>query len=133
MDYAALKNEILNDPAGLGYAGKTDGQIADLLNAPGWGFINRDVIPTYEIFDAIEPSEYGALTAEKKTLLHAILAMGTVDIRGSNLKKALSSMFPDGTVTRDNLLALQKRPASRAEVLGFGHVTHSDVAKALRG
>lgn len=33
MNYAILKSEITNDPAALGYATKTDQQIADLLNA----------------------------------------------------------------------------------------------------
>ncbi len=34
MDYAALAAELKNDPAALGYAGKTRGQIAALLNTP---------------------------------------------------------------------------------------------------
>src|SRR5262245_9157613 len=29
-----IKAEILNDPQNIGYAGKTDQQVADLLNAP---------------------------------------------------------------------------------------------------
>jgi len=31
---AAVKDEITNDPMGLGYAGKSDQEIADLLNGP---------------------------------------------------------------------------------------------------
>lgn len=31
----AVRNEIQNDPLTLGYAGKTNAQIADLMNAPG--------------------------------------------------------------------------------------------------
>jgi hypothetical protein len=34
LDYAALKAEIAVDPANLGYAGKTRGQVVSLLNTP---------------------------------------------------------------------------------------------------
>lgn len=33
MNYSVLKSEITNDPAALSYAGKTDQQVADILNA----------------------------------------------------------------------------------------------------
>ena len=33
MDYQILKNELINDPASLGYAGKTSQEKADTLNS----------------------------------------------------------------------------------------------------
>ena len=32
--YRRIKQEILTDPEGLGYAGKTDAEIMDMLNTP---------------------------------------------------------------------------------------------------
>ncbi len=57
MDYAVLKAEIAGDPKGLGYAGKTDAQIAGLLNAPGTDAIPRGLVaPTVllgDLFDVV--------------------------------------------------------------------------------
>lgn len=44
MDYTVLKAEIASDPKALGYAGKTDIQIADLLNAPKEEAVPRGLV-----------------------------------------------------------------------------------------
>jgi len=41
----AIQDEILNDPQGIGYAGKSDDEIAALLNAPQ--VVARTVYDTY--------------------------------------------------------------------------------------
>src|SRR5262245_63950254 len=38
-----IKAEILNDPQNIGYAGKTDQQVADLLNAPQIVSLNQQI------------------------------------------------------------------------------------------
>ena len=44
MNYAVLKAEISADPKGAEYAGKTNAQIADLLNAPGTETVPRGLV-----------------------------------------------------------------------------------------
>ena len=135
MDYLALKNEILNDPKSLGYAGKEDYQIANLLNTIGLSgeVINRGVIPSYEIIDATVPAEWTALTAVEKQRYQTITGAGNCNSANANVRAAFQSMFAAGTQTRTNLTALLTRSCSRAEALGFESVSHLDVAEALRG
>ena len=135
MDYLALKNEILNDPETLGYAGKSDLEIAVLMNTIGLSNekIDRGVIPSYEVINATIPSEWAALTAAEKQRYQTITGAGQIDSSNANVRATFQAMFGAGTQTRINLTALLQRPASRAEVLGFGSINHSDIAKALRG
>jgi hypothetical protein len=134
MNYLALKNEIINDPKALGYAGKQDYQIADLLNTIGLSseIIDRGVIPSHEIIDATVPAEWTALTAAEKQRYQTITGAGQCNSANSNIRAAFQAMFAAGTQTRANLSALLTRSCSRAEALGFGSVNHLDVAKALR-
>jgi len=135
MDYIALKNEILTDPKALGYIGKEDYQIADLLNTIGLGggVINRGVIPSYEVINATVPTEWALLTAAEKQRYQTITGAGQIDSSNVNVRATFQAMFAAGTQTRANLVALLTRSCSRAEALGFGSVNHLDIAKALRG
>lgn len=141
IDYAALKTELQTDPQTMGYApliaDGSDNQLAALLNAltgPGAGAVDRDILPAYEIVDAVVQAEYDPLTAAQKQQLLLITGAGQVNIRATNTRAALAAMFGPGTTTRANMLALQTRTGSRAEVLfGIGTViTADDVAIALR-
>lgn len=132
MNYQALRNEIINDPISLGYAGKTDSEIASLLNTvPGSPIagrqIDREIIDTWEILEATVQAEWGALSAAEKQRYQTIVGAGTVSVKGTNVRNAFLQMFAAGTQTRTNLAALQTRAASRAEVLGFRPVSVGDV------
>lgn len=139
IDLIALQTEIFTDPTARGYAphvaAGADSEIADLLNAPGAGAVQREIVASHEIFEALAPSEWAALSAAEKQRVQTILAMAQVNLRGANTRAALAVAFGAGTTTRTNLLALQTRPASRAEILfGAGvSIHHLDVAHALRG
>ena len=121
MDYAILKPELSLDPLVRNYAGMTDQQAADSLNA-----LNRtldvETLPTSDIFEAIVLADYTALTAAQKTTLQIILSLGTVKVKGSNTRAALLSIFGAGTATRANLAALQVQLVSRAAELGLPRV-----------
>ena len=140
MDYVALKTELQADPNGLGYAAAiasgSDNILANLLNAVNQNInITRDILKAYEIFDAVDPTDYSGLTAAKKTDLQLILGMGEVDVLNANTRSLLAGIFGAGSATRTALLALQNRKGSRAEQL-FGRgvfVTAADIAIALRG
>ena len=140
MDYEALRAEITGDPTGLGYAAAVargdDTAVAALLNAPRAGVsVQRELVPAHEVFEAIAPPEWAALSAAEKQRVQTILSMGTVNVRGAQTRAALAAAFGAGTATRTALVALQARTGSRAEaVLGAGVGVHeADVARALRG
>lgn len=137
MDYVALKSELENDPALLGYgpfiaAGNHTG-LAALLNAPKVGVVvGRGVVPAHEVVDAIVPGEYASLVAAERDYLLMVVAGGTVNLGDGQTRAALKVLFGAGTVTRANLIALADRTGSRAEELGFGEVSEADVVAALR-
>lgn len=131
MDYVRLKSEITNDPAVLGYAAKTDQQIADLLNSLTTSrTIERSIIPAHEVLEATVPAEWAALTAAEKQRYQTITGAGQVNLRGANTRSTMGAMFGAGTTTRANLIALQTKAVSRAEELGLGRVEPGHVAKA---
>lgn len=123
MDYLALKAEIDNDPKGLGYTGKTDQEVADLLNEIGLSneTVDRGVIDAHEVVSACEFSELDILTDKQQAMLSFIVSAGQVDTSNIKIKSIFAGLFGAGTQTRTNLLALAIRPASRAEVL-FGQI-----------
>lgn len=115
---AALTTELAGDLEGRGYAGMTDEMAtADLLTE--YRTAPVETVSGQEIFEAVVPAEYAALSAESKSLLHAIIGMGTIRVGGTNTKAALLSMFGQGTTTRTNLATLQTTPCSRASELGI--------------
>lgn len=131
MDYVKLKSEITTDPAALGYAGKTDQQIADLLNSLATGrTIARSVIPAHEIIEATVPGEWALLLATEKQRYQTIVAAGQVNLKGPNTRAMLGAMFGAGTQTRANLIALQSVAVSRAQESDLGRVEPGHVAKA---
>lgn len=135
MDYLALKNEILNDLKTLGYAGKSDLEMANLMNTIGLSNekIDRGIIASYEVINATVPVEWAALTVQEKQRYQTITGAGQIDSSNENVRATFRAMFGAGTQTRTNLTALLQKSASRAEALGFGSVSHEQVAMALRG
>ncbi len=146
LNYTALKNEILTDPSvpQIGYApfvaSGADANIAELLNAAITGnAIFRNDVRSEEIWEAINATEFNALTSIALQRLSLILAQagarGALDVRGTNLRGMLGGIFPAGSATRAALVTLSARNGSRAETLfGTGvFIAPDDVAKALRG
>lgn len=134
-----LRDEIDNDPQSLGYSGKTNFQIAQILNTVGLSGETVDVpfVTTGEIQGAVVGSEYLLLTAPQRDLWDAVLSAANtsrgVPIDNTNIRGQILDTWDPGTATRSNLAALQTRSASRAEVLfGAGTIiTDNDVEEAL--
>ena len=133
-NYQALSVELTTDPTGLGYAGKTHAEAAALLNgAAVTTQVERTLVPGYEVWEAIVPAEWAALTAGEKQRVQTIVSMDPINLRGSNTRASLAAAFGPGTVTRANLNALQTQTItqSRAEMIfGVTPVTEFDVAHA---
>ncbi len=64
------------------------------------------IVPTYKIYNLIDPTEFSALTAGNQQLVRDILGMGTVDgSAGTSVRARMVALFPSGT-TRTALNAL---------------------------
>lgn len=124
-----LKAEIEADPLSRGYSGMTDLEVATELNII-YREVDVEFVTGQEIFEAVVPSEYNALTDKQINLLHAIMGLGSISVNGTNTRTALLSMFGSGTTTRSNLAVLQKRDVSRAEELGLPFVYEGHVQEA---
>lgn len=145
IDYAALKTELLTDPAGIGYAASVtagnDTETARIINAvrtvPPVFTINRGPIPSFLAKNAIVRADWTLVSPSDQNLLALILSSETVDMSDANTRASLGGIFPAGSTTRNNFIALANRAASRAEVYpgspGAGTtISVSDVALALR-
>lgn len=125
VDYVRLEDEVRNDPAGLGYAGKTDQQIADLMNQVGLNeqTIYRDDIPATEVIEAMVSADLVAISDRQLAELTMVTSAGTVDASGPNTRAILAGAFAGRLTTQAALTALQSQSASRAMVLDFPPLT----------
>jgi hypothetical protein len=134
ITYPELKVEITNDPKTLGYAGKSDEQIAQLLNTVGLSVetLFKGRVAVEDFIAEIVGTEYDALSAAGKTQLDQFVRGNWIKSGSANMRTTIGALFAAGTTTRTNLLALCQRSATRGEVL-FGEgitVSHQDVAAA---
>lgn len=134
IDLAALATEINTDPQGYGYSLTDNALTRDLLNELRVAIrIDREVIPAYEVIDALNPGEWESATAQEKQRIALIVSAGEVNVQSANTRAAFGAAFDGGTTTRANLIALQTRDGSRVEELfGAGErVSSSIVAEAI--
>jgi hypothetical protein len=132
-DYVALKNEILNDPLALGYAGKTDAQVAALINgASRPTTCARTIVRADEVYEAIDATEWAAASAANQQSIKDLLAMGQVNAAGTRTRAVFAAVFAAGTTSRANLLALTSLPVARTRAQEiFGDVVAAgDVFRA---
>lgn len=67
------------------------------------------LIPTYRLFNVIDPTEFGALSAALQQRVRDMLGMGTIDAStGTNTRALLQSIFTVGAAptTRTAIIAL---------------------------
>lgn len=144
MNYADLRTEIDADPATLGYSGKTDADVADLMNAAVRQSSKK--IPSGEAYlylvkrlkwrgieeaskDANNPAFNAAYTSVKVVTGPSI----NIDLKDPVSETLLSGLVDAGLISTDDkagLQALSEAKISRGEELGFGRVEYWDVARA---
>ena len=129
MDLVKLKAEIVNDPASIGYANKNHEDVAKLLNQTG-RTADVEAVTGGQLLASMSPNEFEPLAPTEKAYLSLVFAAGELPVT-RNLRQKLLSLFGAGSDTRKAWVDLLKRPASRAEELGLGRVTESNVADAL--
>ena len=128
IDPVALRAELDNDPASLGYApfmasGNNTALVALLNETHAADQVSRGLIPSHEIIEATVAVDWAALTDPQQRQYMAITGAGQVNASAVNVRDAFLAMFAGGTATRANLAALEARDGSRVEVLfGAGSV-----------
>lgn len=152
---SALAIELATDELNVGYASMSDSEVAVAINAKSRTII-RDV-PIGEIAGAIEKMP-GCLrrlrsAASNQSLSDAVIDCADTLMRicqhqsplsivemtggaGDVVSTKIAEMISASVLTSSEgakLLALAVAPASRAEEIGIGYVSHLDVAEARRG
>lgn len=94
-----------------------NGEIQRLLNADGFGTVNRSTLTGADIFDAVDLTEFEALsTSAQDRVKFLIQISGDIPVGPSSKARAwLLDAFPSGG-TFDELVALVERSGSEAEV-----------------
>lgn len=120
--FTILKNELTGDPLGGGYSAMTDEQAADSLNQ-----VDRDEWRTLlasEIFEAIVPAEFHALSPAMQARVDRILGLaGPIRLGpGSRARAELVAAFGGGSQTAGHLQTVARIGVSRAREIGFGIV-----------
>ena len=132
MDLVALKTELTTDPESIGYAAANGDHVAvaRMLNKPGRS-IDGEKLSSGVLVSCLDKTEFTALSAPDKAYMNLFVTAGDVPMT-QEIRQSLRQLFPAGSKTRTNINQATKRDGSRAEELGFGRVTESNVADALR-
>jgi hypothetical protein len=131
MDLVALKTELTTDPAGLGYAGKSHEDQAALINKPQ-RTVNREQFSGADLASCLDPVEFAALTAVQRTWLQMLTTANGMLTLFASLRQDIRAVLATATKSLAKFNQTINRSGSRAEELGLGSVTTSDVADALR-
>ena len=143
MDYAALKTEIEAGPLAAECAGKSDDDVAAILNDKRYAATKERYVTARTVL-----AELGATTGA--TILDMLEAAATqsspvkwmlkfltqdsgLDVGQTETQGCIDALAIAGVLTTDEATALKNMallPASRAEILGFGAVSYNDVNKA---
>jgi hypothetical protein len=129
VDLQILHNEIVNDPAALGYAGKTDAQVVALINALNQSQ-PRDTISADQLIRAFDPTEFAALTQIQLSRLQIVLGAEPFSVNDTNIVGILTGIFTGKPTSLNAMGALRTYLTSRAAILGLEPVTVGDVQRA---
>jgi len=130
MTYRALKTEIETGPLADECAGKSDAEIADILNDRRFTGVRSRFVTARTILAEVPG---GAAILDKldaaapaipdlKWAMRFIAGETGIDIGHAGTRANLEALLEMGYTAM-----------SRAEIAGIGTITHQDVAQALRG
>lgn len=128
MSYEELRNELLSDPLGRGYAGMTDEEASIDLNTK---YRTRPLarLQATEVLQNIDAGEYAALSQDQKAQLWGLLGIGDLNPWGVEAT-LIQSLFGGGSATLAALAAARNETISRAVELGLGVMKPGYVGKA---
>ena len=122
-----LKDEML-DPLGRGYSSMSDLEIANDMNTE-YRDLNLYLLTASQVFNAIDKSEYDALSEGDKDMVWRILHMGEVNPFGLEADIFLE-IFGGASQTITDLKIIRKATQSRASEIGLPVVHAFEVAFA---
>ncbi len=125
----ALRDELAADPLARGYSGMSDQAAADDLNT-AYRTRNRTSMTVSEVLNAVDSTEFGALSDANETKFWRLMAIGDLNPFGVEAT-LLTGMFGAGSATILALQAARLEPISRAQELGV-RVGPGLVAEARR-
>lgn len=126
-----LVDELTNDPLTRGYSGMTNAQVVSSLNTVDRSR-NKTSLSGDEIFQATDPTQYGALTDTQKSQWLAFCGRDSLDPFATANVTVVTEIFGGGSTTVTNLNSLRTESVSRGEEIGFGKVREGDVQDARR-
>lgn len=141
-----LRNELLDDPLGKGYAAfipDCPGILADMLNAPVHTMIKplfvsaRGLLAAHGAAGAAILDKLDAASASVSEIKWAMSFLKTdsgIDVGHTNTQAMLDALAASSVLTSTEAALIKSmavQPASRAEVLGFDYVREADVRNAL--
>lgn len=143
MDIAKLKDELTNDPLGVGYAGMNAQQVAESMNATSRPTaLSLDMV---DLFEAVGPEIAGRMSASLKAMAQSLSlyedfrAMAqngrAIDVNNAMTHLVLDGMAADPGVPltvadATAIKALSHNKRSRASELGLGEVKVGHVQQA---
>lgn len=134
---AALKQELVNDPVGIGYTAPNAGVEADaIIDGDLINTVNRLVdvqtLSASELFEAIDQGDWSARTADQKDDIRLVLGLGdNIKIApGTKARDILANALSGASASLANLGVIGTKTVSRAEELGFSRVTYGDIQNA---
>ncbi len=128
MNLDVLKTELTVDPLTRGYAGMTDAEAATDLNTV-YRERNRVSLTGSEVINAVDTTEWNALTDAKKQVVWNVVHLGEINPFGVEAD-LLIGVFGGGSTTIATLAAARKETISRAEELGLGFIYPGHVENA---
>jgi hypothetical protein len=144
MDYQKLKEEIETGPLALDLLGRTDAEVAALLNERTATSVQSrfvtgrtilaEIADGAAILDALEAAS-AVIPAVKWAMLYLKGETG-IDIGYPSTRAQLDALAVAQVLTPTQAEALKDMallPASRAEIIGLPSVSYGDVSRALRG
>lgn len=143
MDYAVLRAEIDTGPLASELVGKSDDDVAAILNDKQFTATKERYVTTRTVLAELGAT-IGAAILDKleaaatqsspvKWMLKFLTQDSGLDVGQSETQGCIDALAIAGVLTTDEATALKNMallPTSRAEILGFGSVSYNDVNKA---
>jgi len=127
----SLKIEIATDPLTRGYAGMTDQQLVDSLNAVN-RTRNRTSMTGDEMFAPTDAAEWQNLSAANQLLWVSFCGRSEFDPFGGANVAFVTDLFSAGSATLTALAAARVETISRAQELGLRRVKLGHVFNARK-
>ena len=148
MDYAALQTEIQTGPLATECVGKSDTEIAAILNAKTAARNEPVDLGDIQVYLMSENVWWDIIDAANSTTHPAYYVcrrakdyfdsqrVNRVDVTIPLVGQMCGGLVSAGLITQaqlDTIIGMGTVPASRAEIIELGIVTAGDVSRALRG